>query len=193
MNKEVDGRKDNERKVNENRNDRNMKLILTLSLFAHCILNLTLFTHLIALAICALSFVLCTFNILFHFLQFKRAIFPAGTVSGAPKVRAMELVADLEPERRHVYAGAVGYVSFTGELDTAIAIRTIMVYDGHVYVQAGGGITYDSKETPEYFETINKLKATMRAIDRAGECGGNGDGGVSTMEDNGRAHKKARV
>merc|ERR1712113_659457 len=98
-----------------------------------------------------------------------RAIFPAGTVSGAPKVRAMELVAEMEPERRHIYAGSVGYVSFTGELDTCIAIRTIMIHEGKVYVQAGGGITYDSKETPEYFETINKLKATMRAIDRAGE------------------------
>lgn len=96
-----------------------------------------------------------------------RSIFPAGTVSGAPKVRAMELVASLEPERRYLYAGAVGYISYSGVMDTAIAIRTLFVVGDHVYLQAGGGIVYDSIESDEYMETINKLGASMRAVDEA--------------------------
>lgn len=96
-----------------------------------------------------------------------RAIFPAGTVSGAPKVRAMEVIAELEPSKRGVYAGAVGYASFTGSLDTCIAIRTMVVKDGVAYLQAGGGIVYDSEPEAEYIETVNKMGAVMRAIDQA--------------------------
>jgi anthranilate synthase component 1 len=96
-----------------------------------------------------------------------RSVFPAGTVSGAPKVRAMELIAELEQEKRGVYAGAVGYASFAGSLDTCIAIRTMVVKDGVAYVQAGGGIVYDSVPATEYQESVNKTLALMRAIDQA--------------------------
>jgi len=96
-----------------------------------------------------------------------RAVFPAGTVSGAPKVRAMELIAELEPTKRGVYAGAIGYASFSGSLDTCIAIRTMLVKDGVAYLQAGGGIVYDSVPETEYVETVNKMRALMRAIDQA--------------------------
>ena len=96
-----------------------------------------------------------------------RAVFPAGTVSGAPKVRAMEIIAELEPSRRGIYAGAVGYASFAGTLDTCISIRTMVVKDGMAYVQAGGGIVYDSEPYTEYVETVNKMGALMRAIDQA--------------------------
>lgn len=96
-----------------------------------------------------------------------RSVFPAGTVSGAPKVRAMELIAELEGEKRGIYAGAVGYASFAGSLDTCIAIRTMVVKDGVAYLQAGGGIVYDSVPATEYQETVSKLGAPMRAIDQA--------------------------
>ena len=100
-----------------------------------------------------------------------RSVFPAGTVSGAPKVRAMEIIAELEGERRGVYAGAVGYASFAGALDTCIAIRTMVVKDGYAWLQAGGGIVYDSEPAAEYRESVNKMLALERAIDRA-ERGG---------------------
>lgn len=97
-----------------------------------------------------------------------RSIFPAGTVSGAPKIKAIELVFELEKERRGVYAGAVGRWDFANdEMDTAIAIRTMVFKDGVVYFQAGGGIVYDSVEEDEYIETINKLSANVKAIDEA--------------------------
>jgi anthranilate synthase component 1 len=96
-----------------------------------------------------------------------RAVFPAGTVSGAPKVRAMEIISELEPSKRGVYAGAVGYASFAGSMDTCIAIRTMLVKDGVAYLQAGGGIVYDSEPEAEYIETVNKMGALMRAIDQA--------------------------
>ena len=96
-----------------------------------------------------------------------RSVFPAGTVSGAPKVRAMEIIAELEPSKRGIYAGAVGYASFAGSLDTCIAIRTMLVKDGVAYIQAGGGIVYDSVPDTEFVETVNKMKALMRAIDQA--------------------------
>ncbi|MGK2964665.1 MAG: anthranilate synthase component I [Tepidiformaceae bacterium] len=96
-----------------------------------------------------------------------RSIFPAGTVSGAPKVRAMELIAEIEREKRGIYAGAVGYASFGGNLDTCIAIRTMVVKDGVAYLQAGGGIVYDSVAPTEYEESMNKMRALMRAIDQA--------------------------
>jgi anthranilate synthase component 1 len=96
-----------------------------------------------------------------------RSVFPAGTVSGAPKVRSMELIAEMEPSKRGIYAGAVGYVSFAGSLDTCIAIRTMLCKDGVAYLQAGGGIVYDSVPETEYTESMNKMRALMRAIDQA--------------------------
>jgi len=98
-----------------------------------------------------------------------RAGFPAGTVSGAPKVRAMELIAELEPDRRGGYAGAAGYFSYNGNMDTAISLRTMVFKDGVAHVQAGGGIVADSTPEGEYQETINKMAAMMRAIDHAEE------------------------
>lgn len=97
-----------------------------------------------------------------------RSIFPAGTVSGAPKIKAIELVAELEKERRGVYAGAVGRIGFAkDEMDMCIAIRTMVFKDGIVYFQAGGGIVFDSVEEDEYMETINKLLANVRAVEEA--------------------------
>jgi anthranilate synthase component 1 len=94
-----------------------------------------------------------------------RAAFPAGTVSGAPKVRAMEIIDELEPTRRGVYAGAVGYISFQDDMDTAIAIRTAVVKDGMLYVQAGAGIVHDSVPASEWQETLNKARAVLRAAE----------------------------
>jgi anthranilate synthase component 1 len=97
-----------------------------------------------------------------------RAVFPHGTVSGAPKVRAMEILDELEPTARGPYAGAVGYVGFGGALDTCIGIRTVIMKDGVGYAQAGGGIVADSDPSAEYDETINKAKVLIRAIETAG-------------------------
>ena len=96
-----------------------------------------------------------------------RACFPAGTVSGAPKVRAMEIIAALEPEKRGPYAGAVGYFSFSGNMDMAIAIRTMVVKKGVAYVQAGAGIVYDSIPSREYEESLNKASALLKALEQA--------------------------
>jgi anthranilate synthase component 1 len=96
-----------------------------------------------------------------------RATFPQGTVSGAPKIRAMEIIDELEPVRRGVYAGAVGYFSYTGNTDTAIALRTILVKNGRVYIQAGGGVVADSDPGAEYEESVNKARAMMRALGAA--------------------------
>ncbi len=96
-----------------------------------------------------------------------RACFPAGTVSGAPKIRAMEIIAELEPEKRGPYAGAVGYFSFSGNMDMAIAIRTMVMTKGVAYVQAGGGIVYDSVPEREFEESMNKAKALLKAISQA--------------------------
>jgi len=96
-----------------------------------------------------------------------RATFPAGTVSGAPKVRAMEIIDELEPSKRGVYAGAAGYLSFTGDMDLAIAIRTAVVKDGRLYVQAGAGIVADSVPASEWVETQNKARALLRAAQTA--------------------------
>ena len=98
-----------------------------------------------------------------------RSVFPHGTVSGAPKVRAMQILDELEPTSRGPYAGAVGYVGFGGALDTCIAIRTLVVKDGVAYAQAGGGIVADSVPSFEYDETINKAKVLIRAIEMAGQ------------------------
>ncbi|MDR3395187.1 MAG: anthranilate synthase component I [Parasulfuritortus sp.] len=96
-----------------------------------------------------------------------RATFPAGTVSGAPKVRAMEIIDELEPTKRGVYAGAVGYVGFNGDMDVAIAIRTAVVKDKMLYVQAGAGIVADSVPESEWIETRNKARAVVRAAELA--------------------------
>jgi len=96
-----------------------------------------------------------------------RACFPAGTVSGAPKIRAMEAIAELEPDKRGPYAGCVGYFSFSGNMDTAITIRTIVMKNGTAHVQAGAGIVYDSVPAREYEETMNKARALLNAIDQA--------------------------
>ena len=93
--------------------------------------------------------------------------FPAGTVSGAPKVRAMEIIDELEPVKRGVYAGAVGYLGFHGNMDVAIALRTAVVKDGMLHVQAGGGIVADSEPAAEWQETQNKAKALLRAAEMA--------------------------
>jgi anthranilate synthase component I len=97
------------------------------------------------------------------------ACFPAGTVSGAPKVRAMEIIADLETDRRGVYAGAVGYVDFAGNLDFCITIRTVVIENGTAYVQAGAGIVADSNPEAEYEETRDKARAVIRALELAQE------------------------
>ena len=96
-----------------------------------------------------------------------RSCFPAGTVSGAPKIRAMEIIAELEKEKRGPYAGAVGYFDFSGNLDTAIAIRTILIRNNTAYIQAGAGIVADSVPEHEYQESLNKAQALLSAIDQA--------------------------
>lgn len=96
-----------------------------------------------------------------------RATFPAGTLSGAPKVRAMQIIDELEPVRREIYGGAVGYFSFSGNMDLAIAIRTLVIKDGKVHLQAGAGIVADSDPATEWQETINKGMAVMRAVEIA--------------------------
>jgi anthranilate synthase component 1 len=93
--------------------------------------------------------------------------FPAGTVSGAPKVRAMQIINELEPTRRGFYAGAVGYLDFAGNLDFCIAIRSILMEGGKAYIQAGGGIVADSNPTAEYQESKDKAGAMMRALELA--------------------------
>jgi len=97
-----------------------------------------------------------------------RAVFPAGTVSGAPKVRAMEIIDELEPVRRGPYAGAVGYFSYNGNADFAITIRTLFADKNQAYIQAGGGIVADSVPEQEWFETEHKAEALMRALEQAG-------------------------
>ncbi|MBZ5495278.1 MAG: anthranilate synthase component I [Acidobacteriia bacterium] len=100
----------------------------------------------------------------FHALE---ACLPAGTVSGAPKVRAMEIIEEMEPCRRGVYGGAVGYADFSGNLDTCIALRTLVIKDGMAYIQAGGGIVADSQPEREREESMNKARALLRAVDFA--------------------------
>jgi anthranilate synthase component 1 len=100
----------------------------------------------------------------FHVLE---ACFPAGTVTGAPKVRAMEIIEELEPMKRGPYAGAVGYFSYSGNMDTCITIRTLIIKGGKVYVQAGAGIVADSVPENEYAETVNKAMGMMKAVEMA--------------------------
>jgi anthranilate synthase component 1 len=108
-----------------------------------------------------------------------RATFPAGTVSGAPKVRAMEIIEELEPTRRGVYSGAVGYISWSGNMDTAIAIRTAVIKNDRLYIQAGAGIVADSNPRNEWNETMNKARAIFRAVAMA-SAGFNGRPGIRT-------------
>lgn len=96
-----------------------------------------------------------------------RATFPAGTVSGAPKIRAMEIIDEFEPVKRGIYSGAVGYLSWNGNMDTAIAIRTAVIKDKHLSIQAGAGIVYDSVPENEWAETMNKARAIFRAVSLA--------------------------
>jgi anthranilate synthase component 1 len=96
-----------------------------------------------------------------------RAAFPAGTLSGAPKIRAMEIIEELEPSRRGIYGGAVGYVSYTGNLDLAIAIRTLVTLGDTIHVQAGAGIVADSVPAQEHLECVNKARAVMSAVEVA--------------------------
>ena len=96
-----------------------------------------------------------------------KASFPAGTVSGAPKIRALEVIRELEPIKRNIYAGAIGYIGWDGDTDTAIAIRTAVIQDGRLHVQAGAGIVYDSDPATEWEETMNKGRALFRAVTKA--------------------------
>lgn len=107
------------------------------------------------------------------------AAFPAGTLSGAPKIRAMEIIDELEPHQRALYGGAVGYVSYTGNMDFAIAIRTMVAVGDTIYVQAGAGIVADSVASAEYDETISKASAVLRAIELARDAGASGQGGAA--------------
>ncbi|MFW6075527.1 MAG: anthranilate synthase component I [Chloroflexota bacterium] len=100
-------------------------------------------------------------------LDALRACFPAGTVSGAPKIRAMEIIAELEPDKRGVYSGVVGYFAYSGNMDQALALRTMVMRGNRVIMQAGGGIVHDSRADYEYQETINKMAAAMRAVELA--------------------------
>ena len=93
-----------------------------------------------------------------------KATFPAGTLSGAPKVRAMEIIEELEPDKRGVYSGAIGYIGWNGNMDMAIAIRTALIKDNQVYIQAGGGLVADSVPKTEWEETMNKGRAVFKAV-----------------------------
>ena len=99
-------------------------------------------------------------------LDILRATFPAGTVSGAPKIRAMEIINELEPLKRGIYSGAIGYLSWTGDLDTALSIRTAVIKDSLIHVQAGAGIVYDSVPETEWEETMNKAMALLKASEK---------------------------
>jgi anthranilate synthase component 1 len=101
------------------------------------------------------------------YLDVLKATFPAGTVSGAPKIRAIEIIQELEPHKRNIYAGAIGYIGWNGDADTAIAIRTAVIQNGRLYVQAGGGVVYDSDPAKEWEETMNKGRALFRAVAQA--------------------------
>ena len=92
------------------------------------------------------------------------ACFPGGSVTGCPKIRAMEIIEELEPVRRGVYCGAIGYLSFTGDMDTNIAIRTLVLRDGRMHLQVGGAVTYDSDPEAEYAETLAKDRALLGAL-----------------------------
>lgn len=110
------------------------------------------------------SNVVCDIRQEFDAIDVLKATFPAGTVSGAPKIRAMEIIDELEPVKRGVYSGAVGYLGWNGNMDTAIAIRTSVIKDGMLNIQVGAGIVADSQPEMEWEETLNKGRATFRAV-----------------------------
>jgi para-aminobenzoate synthetase component 1 len=97
-------------------------------------------------------------------IDLLKATFPGGSITGAPKVRAMEIIDELEPTRRSVYTGSIGYLSFTRSMDLNIVIRTIIIKNGRAYFQVGGGIVYDSEPEAEYQETLDKAKALIQAL-----------------------------
>ena len=111
------------------------------------------------------SNVIGKFNNKFSLFETLLSGFPAGTVSGAPKIRAMEIIDELEKNKRKLYAGGIGYFTPNGEFDTCIALRTALIKDKKIYVQAGAGVVADSKPAKEFAETVNKAKALMRAVD----------------------------
>jgi anthranilate synthase component I len=94
-----------------------------------------------------------------------RATFPAGTLSGAPKIRALEIIHEVEPVKRNIYGGAVGYMSYQGDMDMCIAIRTAVIKDGKLYAQAGAGIVHDSVPEKEWEETLQKTRSVLRAAE----------------------------
>ena len=102
-----------------------------------------------------------------NYADVLRATFPAGTVSGAPKIRALEVIRELEPIKRNIYAGSIGYIGWSGDTDMAIAIRTAVIQDGRLHVQAGAGIVHDSDPATEWAETMNKGRALFRAVEEA--------------------------
>ncbi len=102
-------------------------------------------------------------------LDVLRSVLPAGTLSGAPKVRAMQIIDELEPVKRGAYGGAVGYMDWSGDLDTAIHIRTAVVKDGQIHVQTGGGTVADAVPSREYEESLNKARAMFKAVEMACE------------------------
>lgn len=104
-----------------------------------------------------------------NYMDVLKATFPAGTLSGAPKIRALEIIQELEPFKRNIYAGAIGWIGWWGDADTAIAIRTAVIQNGRLYVQAGAGIVYDSDPSSEWEETMNKGRALFRAVAQAVE------------------------
>ncbi|KMQ88049.1 anthranilate synthase component i [Lasius niger] len=101
------------------------------------------------------------------YIDVLKAVFPAGTLSGAPKIRALEIIQELEPYKRNIYAGAIGWIGWQGNADTAIAIRTALIQGGRLYVQVGAGIVYDSEPATEWEETMNKGRALFRAVAQA--------------------------
>jgi len=111
------------------------------------------------------SNVIGKFNNKFSLFETLLSGFPAGTVSGAPKIRAMEIIDELERNSRKLYAGGIGYFTPNGEFDTCITLRTALIKNKKFYVQAGAGVVADSKPEKEYVETVNKAKALMRAVD----------------------------
>jgi len=102
-------------------------------------------------------------------IDLLKATFPGGSITGAPKVRAMEIIDELEPTKRSVYTGSIGYLSFNGDLDINIVIRTFLIKEGRAYFQVGGGIIYDSDSEAEYMETLDKAKALIQALQLAPE------------------------
>ena len=105
----------------------------------------------------------------FSAIDIIKSVLPAGTLSGAPKIRAMEIIDELEPVKRNIYGGAVGYIGWNDNMDMAIAIRTAVIKQNKLHVQAGGGVVADSDPQMEWEETMNKARAIIRAAERLGD------------------------